>query len=272
MDTVYLLSEAGLKKAAQLFAGSHETLIRSALEGAMGEKSQVYGNHRDCPTAVRADTGDFAIFAGDPAAAGELIAGTKVPLFCPAFPEQEKVWEAAFRDKFPELETFNRYAFYHDDPTAFDRKKLQEFRAALPAGFTLREIDRELYERCRAESWSQDLVGNFLDAEIFCRDGLGIVVVAPDGELAAGASSYSIYRGGIEIEVDTRKSYRQMGLGRAVSAALILRCLEGGLYPSWDAANLISVRLAQSLGYREKGEYHVWYEKSLDPAGTAASE
>lgn len=271
MESVYLLSATGLEKAARLFAGSHETLIRSALEGAMGEKSQVFGNHRDFPTAVRADTGDFAIFAGDPAAAGALIAGTKVPLFCPAFPEEEEIWEAAFRAKFPELKTFNRYAFYHD-PAVFDREKLQGFLRVLPAGFTLREIDRELYERCRAERWSQDLVGNFSDSEIFCRNGLGFVAVAPDGELAAGASSYSIYRGGIEIEVDTRKSYRQMGLGRAVSAALILRCLDRGLYPSWDAANLISVRLAKSLGYKEKGEYHVWYEESLDPERTAATE
>ena len=32
-------------------------------------------------------------------------------------------------------------------------------------------------------------------------------------------------------------------------AALILQCLEEGLYPSWDAQNMISVHLAEKLGY-----------------------
>ena len=35
----------------------------------------------------------------------------------------------------------------------------------------------------------------------------------------------------------------------AACSALILRCLGEGLYPSWDAANMASVCLAEKLGY-----------------------
>ena len=38
-------------------------------------------------------------------------------------------------------------------------------------------------------------------------------------------------------------------------AALILKCLERGLYPSWDAHNKESLALAQKLGYIFDREY-----------------
>ena len=56
--------------------------------------------------------------------------------------------------------------------------------------------------------------------------------------------------GGIEIEIDTKEECRRRGLALACGARLILECLDRGLYPSWDAANLDSVRLAEKLGYR----------------------
>lgn len=38
----------------------------------------------------------------------------------------------------------------------------------------------------------------------------------------------------------------------------ILNCIEEGLYPSWDAQNMNSVRLAESLGYEYEHEYIVY--------------
>ena len=67
--------------------------------------------------------------------------------------------------------------------------------------------------------------------------------------MAAGASSYTWYRGGIEIEIDTKAEYRRQGLALCCASALLLHCLERGLYPSWDAATPISVALAEKLGY-----------------------
>lgn len=42
-----------------------------------------------------------------------------------------------------------------------------------------------------------------------------------------------------------------------------LKCLEEGLYPSWDAQNMNSVRLAAKLGYVYSHEY-VAYEVSSE--------
>ena len=87
--------------------------------------------------------------------------------------------------------------------------------------------------------------------------GLGAVILK-DGEPVSGASSYSGYLGGIEIEIDTRTDYRRRGLAYICGAKLILDCLERGWYPSWDAQNLWSVALAEKLGYHFDHEYVVY--------------
>ena len=78
----------------------------------------------------------------------------------------------------------------------------------------------------------------------------------PKGEeLVAGASSYSSYRGGIEVEIDTREDQRRRGLAYVCGARLILECCSRSLYPSWDAHNLWSVALAEKLGYHFDHSY-----------------
>ncbi len=75
------------------------------------------------------------------------------------------------------------------------------------------------------------------------------MVILLGQEIVAGASSYSSYAGGIEIEIDTREDHRRKGLAYICGARLILECCSRGLYPSWDAQNLQSVALAEKLGY-----------------------
>ena len=99
-------------------------------------------------------------------------------------------------------------------------------------------------------------MSNFASFREYERHGVGFVAIkSGDGSLAAGASSYSAYKGGIEIEIDTREDFRRQGLATAAAAGLILECLHRGLYPSWDAANLWSVALAEKLGYTFSHEY-----------------
>ena len=84
-------------------------------------------------------------------------------------------------------------------------------------------------------------------------------MIIKDGRIVSGASSYSRYNEGIEIEVDTVPDERRKNLATIVCAALILRCLDENLYPSWDAQNINSVHLAEKLGYEFDHEY-VAYE------------
>ncbi len=83
-------------------------------------------------------------------------------------------------------------------------------------------------------------------------------MILKDGKFVSGASSYTRYNEGIEIEVDTIKSERRKHLALVSCSALILRCLEEGLYPSWDAHNMMSVRMAEKLGYEFDHEYFAY--------------
>ena len=121
----------------------------------------------------------------------------------------------------------------------------------------LQRIDSTLYDQCMENAWSRDLVSVFPSREAFLRDGLGMAVTV-NGRIVSGASSYTRYREGIEVEVDTRRDYRRRSLATVCSAALILSCLDLGLYPSWDAQNLWSVCLAEKLGYTFSHEYPVY--------------
>ena len=136
----------------------------------------------------------------------------------------------------------------------FDREKLKAFAESVGEKYTLRMIDRKLFDHCRKQEWSRDFVSLFADYDAYQRAGLGVVALK-EGEPVSGASSYSSYRGGIEIEIDTQNEYRRQGLATACGARLILECLERGLYPSWDAQNLWSVALAEKLGYHFDHEY-----------------
>ena len=115
-------------------------------------------------------------------------------------------------------------------------------------------IGRHIYEACLNDGWSRDLVSAFGSYESFSAHGIGCAVLFGN-TIVSGASSYSYYSGGIEIEIDTRADFRRRGLALVCGARLILECLDRGLYPSWDAQNLGSLSIAKKLGYEFSHEY-----------------
>jgi len=244
---IYELTD--MQTASRLFAAWDETLITSCLQGVMGK---LYGTDPEKPKSAVAWLGDFAFYAGEPSR--ELILA-KPAGFLILVPQNEQ-WAALIEACFPgQCKRATRYAIKKG--TQFQTGRLLSLAQTLPQGYALRRIDAELYDRCLEAKWSEDFVSVFGSKENFLEKGLGVVALKGE-ELAAGASSYSRYREGIEIEVDTRQDQRRLGLATACCARLILDCLERGLYPSWDAQNRISVCLAEKLGYKFSHEYPVY--------------
>lgn len=241
----------GTKEIAELFDGWQETMITSCLQGVMGH---LYADSEQHPKSVMAMLGDFCFYAGAPNR--ELVAykpnGCEhdFMIMTALLPEWFDLIESVYRERAKKV---SRYAF-KKEPDIFDRDKLSALTAAIGADYRLQMMDRELFECCGKQEWSRDLVAQYTDFEQYQRIGLGVVAFK-DGQPVAGASSYSSYRGGIEIEIDTKAEYRRQGLASACGAKLILECKKRGLYPSWDAQNLWSVALAKKLGYRFDHEY-----------------
>lgn len=241
----------GEQKAAALFGGWQETMIWSCVQGVMGH---LYTDSVQNPKSVMAVLGDFCFFAG--AANQELV--SYKPDWCEqdfiimtaSSPEWFGVIEKVYGNRAKKV---SRYAF-KKEPEVFDKEKLRGFAESAGREYTLRMIDRKLFDHCRKQEWSRDFVSLFADYDAYQRTGLGVVALK-EGEPVSGASSYSSYRGGIEIEIDTKNEYRRQGLATACGARLIMECLERGMYPSWDAQNLWSVALAEKLGYHLEHEY-----------------
>ena len=228
-----------------LFEGWQETLIWSCLQQVMG---RVFVTDPENPVSAFAFVGCFGFYAGKP---DRELAAAKPEGFVIMVPRDE-AWAELIEECFPSAKRVIRYAIRKD--TRFDPEALRKERDSLPEGYELREIDAEIYDLCLEDPVTRDFVSAFGSREKYLRWGRGMVILK-EGRIVSGASSYTRYLEGIEIEVDTVEEERKKRLATNVCAALILRCLEEGLYPSWDAQNMNSVRLAEKLGYELDHEY-----------------
>lgn len=250
---MYEIQKEEMQKIAPLFDGWNETMIWSCLQGCMG---QAFSDDKESPRSAQTIVGDFCCFAGVPNL--ELVKNipSSFPSKCILMVPQNEGWEQLIEHTYRErAEKFTRYAFFKE-PGAFDREKLKKYLAGLSPEYCIKAIDEKLYNNILSEEWSKDLCSQFPNYSDFESTGIGFAALRKDnGELAGGASSYTVYRDGIEIEIDTKLEYRRKGLARACASRLILGCIEKGLYPSWDAANKESAALAQQLGYILEKEY-----------------
>ncbi len=240
---VYELTDTS--KVSALFEGWYETLIWSCLQKVMGK---IYVTDLEKPQSALAYVGCFAFYAGVP---DKELVMAKPNGFVIMTPQNE-TWAECIEDCFPDAKKVSRYAIKKD--TKFDKDLLHKLTDRLPEGYELKDIDEKIYDMCLSDPVTRDFVSSFESKEKFLDIGRGVVVIR-SGSIVAGASSYTRYIEGIEIEVDTLEEERRKGLATAASAALILRCLDEGLYPSWDAQNMNSVHLAEKLGYEFDHEY-----------------
>ena len=240
---IYELTDTS--KVAGLFEDWEETLIYSCLQKVMGK---IYVTDLESPKSAMAFVSSIAFYAGEP---NKELVSNKPEGFIIMTP-QNKAWEACIEECFPKAKKVTRYAIKKD--TKFDTDFLRNIIKELPNGYELKEIDEKIYDMCLPDPVTRDFVASFGSKEKYLELGRGMVILK-SGRIVAGASSYTRYKEGIEIEVDTVESERKKGLATVVCAAIILRCLDEGLYPSWDAQNMNSVHLAEKLGYEFSHEY-----------------
>lgn len=247
MTLVYEIKDTS--KVKEIFKGWQETLIYSCLQNVMGK---IYVTDLKNPKSAFAFVGCFGFFAGEPNR--ELVIN-KPDGFVIMVP-QDEAWAKLIEECFPSSKRVIRYAIKKD--TNFDKEALQREVSKLPVGYELKQIDSDIYDKCLENPVTADFVSSFESKEQYLKMGRGMVIIK-DGKIVAGASSYTRYNEGIEIEVDTVESERRKHLATIVCSALIINCLDEGLYPSWDAQNMSSVHLAEKLGYEFDHEY-VAYE------------
>lgn len=247
--SIYKLAPSAMDKIAHLFEGWEESLIWSCLQGCMGA---AWADQEEKPESARIILADFCYFAGT---ANRSLVTEEIGLhsrefliMVPPLDHTADAWARQIEDVYQgRCRRVERYAI-KKEPGIFDRKKLENLVNELDAEYQLKLIDKDIFRQTREQSWARDFTSQYAEYEEYCQRGVGAFVLH-DGELVSGASSYAVYREGIEIEIGTKEEYRKKGLATACGARLILECMERGLYPSWDAQNKWSVALARKLGY-----------------------
>jgi GNAT superfamily N-acetyltransferase len=248
---IHQLSLKEMPHISSLFQNWNETMIWSCLQGYMGN---AYVSDSMNPSAAQVVVGDFCFFAGLP----DRNLVHHIPTGFPSkeilmIPQSEE-WSTLIEQVWNSDAVKIKRCAIKKEPDVFDRVTLQSYIDILPQEYILRMIDEEIYNQIMAEDWFRDLCSVFAGSEDYQRNGLGVAVLH-NGIPVAGASSYTVYDKGIEIEIDTQPAYRRKGLALACGAKLILECLNRGLYPSWDAHDMRSVALAEKLGYHFDKEY-----------------
>ncbi|MCU4988318.1 GNAT family N-acetyltransferase [Bacillus cereus] len=242
------------EKLVTMFEDFNNVVLLSYLQGHMGN---AWVNNLENPTVAQVTVGIFTFYAGDPNVkeTEELLHNISDRMLVIVNSEEwKKRLETFFERK---IDKFLRYKFKRNSEV-FDRSKLQSFISTLPKGYEVRRIDEHIANDSTLHKLSKDFTSQFQSVEDYLNRGIGYSILYNE-EVICGASSYSIYDKGIEIEVATDLNHRRKGLATVVSAALILDCLEKGKYPNWDAANTTSAKLAEKLGYVFDKAYDTYF-------------
>ncbi len=252
---IYTVEKGRMETIAPLFAGWQESLIWSCLQGYMGE---AWADSMDNTRSARIVLADFCYFAGE--VNSELVAedirthSRDFLIMVPPLDGSGEQWAQEIEKVYGErCKRVERYAI-RKEYGIFDKEKLRGIVDSLAPEYEVKMIDEDIFRQTREKDWAKDFTSQYADYEEYHRRGLGVAVTY-QGSLVAGASSYTVYREGIEVEIGTQEDYRRRGLASVCGAQLILECMERGLYPSWDAQNKWSVALAEKLGYHFERAY-----------------
>lgn len=248
---MHYLPEEYMYRIERIFDRCSETMIWSCLQGYMGKG---WVDNVQNPKSAQILIGDFCFFAGVP----NLDLVKNIPHYYTTpyilmVPGSDK-WGTMIEQKYKgNFQKFMRYAFKKESEI-FNTEKLQSYIKKLSEEYTIKNIDEEIFNNVKSEPWSKDLCSQFSSYDEYEKLGLGFVITH-NTDIVCGASSYTVYNDGIEIEIDTKEKYRRKGLALACASKLILECVDRDIYPSWDAANRESASLAEKLGYHFDSEY-----------------
>ncbi|RNA70637.1 GNAT family N-acetyltransferase [Alteribacter keqinensis] len=242
------------KKLVPMFKNIDSTIVLSYLQGHMGT---AWVDNLENPTVAQITVGIFVFYAVNPNTkeAKELL--YNLPDFTLAIVNSDDWKELIETVHYGAFEKFPRFSF-HKNPDHLDQAHFQYLLSALPEGYEIKRVDKNIAKESSFHELSEDFINQFDSIDDFINRRAGYAILN-DGQVVSAATSFSIYDDGIEIEVASHPNHRRKGLATIVTSALILDCLKKGKYPSWDGANAESVELAKKLGYIFKESYDTYF-------------
>ena len=132
----------------------------------------------------------------------------------------------------------------------FNVSKLEKNINKIDKKYEIKKIDCDIANRIKKE--------NFINiTDDYEKYGIGYYCIH-NNEIIGVASSNIFYKDGIEVNIKVKEEYRNLGIATSLASSLILECLNRNKKISWDAANVISVKLAEKLGFKFHSKYNYY--------------
>ncbi len=228
--------------------------IDCAIEGQMGK---TYVDNADKPRAFKIEVGPFCYFAGN--AKSELI-NKVIADFQPGFllmPSADDWVLSAKKIHGDRLIPFERFSFSSDNLSI---EHLDNLLQSVPLKSDIVHIDAENASQILSDFSEFADISDFDSIDDFAARGVGFCMI-DNGRVIGIAYSSLVCSKGIEVSIFVLPDYRRKGAATALACNLLKYCLENGLDPHWDAANIESCKLAEKLGYVFAETYEAYYLK-----------
>jgi len=272
------LNRDQFERVRPLFAGFDYSLsIRAAMQGhnpgrifvddvenprtafALTVEGYLLTGEHDDPSTLEA----LRAFIHEKLFTGEVFVNGDDSLSLAVYPE---AWEARLPELIPthQVEKLERY-HYLCHKLAFD------WRAALPNGYTVRRIDRDLLEADNAAGCViviPEAIGEWNDVEEywgsvenFLANGVGFCVLH-ENQIVAQCTADCYAGEQIDIGIITVPAYRRKGLAAIATAATVEYCLTHSFKAvGWhcNAENIGSWKTAEKVGFKRNREYAYYF-------------
>lgn len=253
MKSEYPLTKANRLRLARAFRNVPrvDISIECVLEAQMGK---AFVDDPTTPSAFHIQVGPFHYYAGDALGkGGQEMLGDLQPYNL--LMSASEGWVDASQKMFGErLVGVDRYSF-SSERLSLDH--IQQFCRGNIGFYNIEQINQALL----AQTWGRDHfidVSDFESPDDFLERGIGYYA-EKGGEIIGAAYSSLICSTGIEVSLFISEEHRRQGIALALSAHLLLWCLQKNMEAHWDAANPESCKLAEKLGYIPIGRYRAYY-------------
>ena len=134
---------------------------------------------------------------------------------------------------------------------------IRSFKERVQEGIAVKRVNLDLAHHLSYELGTDNHLLSYYSPEDFVTRGVGFCALRGE-RIVSCASSFTVCHEGIEIEINTHPDYRRRGIATTLAATLIEHCLGRVIEHHWNAANPISAKFAEKLGYTRK-EAHDLY-------------
>lgn len=167
----------------------------------------------------------------------------------------DATWDTFLKDSFKDhLQSFPRLLF---DGSSLSIEHLKSLRKPLPHELKIVPIEQKHLDKGMIK---EQIIDKFFRDIDFMKHGFGLALVN-DQDIVHGfaLTNYPIdhqkeFEVSYRVGYDDYQLYRNRGIGTTLVSQFLEESLLKGYSPVWDAANPISMHIAQKLGY--KAQYH----------------